>query len=184
MNRPTVSDLMFQSYGADVGMIVSEHEPDLGLRTKPDFKVERDGAGSIVETKEFSAHGTAEPESRIRHKVAAACAQLKPARVLGVPLVVVLTDPAGALPERLSPREVERAVRNELAVHHQYVAAVVVLRETPDGSRSAEVYITACTEAVPIAPNFFAGQAVLLEPRKSQAAREDGLWLPPGALDH
>jgi len=161
MSEQTDGEVVFEEYLGDTGPFRAEREPELGIRSLPDYSIERNGQRCIAEVKEFSVgpRVKAEPDVRIRRTVGTACAQLKPACGLEVPLIVVLTDPKGALAGHLGQREVEAAVRRELNTHHGYLSAVIVLHEPLEGLRFAEIFHTGCPEAVPLPHGFFSGPA-------------------------
>ena len=45
---------MFEAYLAEHGCDVPEHEPDLGVETRPDYLLARDGHTCLCEVKEFA----------------------------------------------------------------------------------------------------------------------------------
>lgn len=89
-----------------------EHEPDLGVPTRPDYLIERDGLQAACEVKGFKTLGIWGPMlaspgtlvSRsmkealrpIRRQIGTAAKQLKPLSSRGLPLVVVLANPRAA----------------------------------------------------------------------------------------
>jgi hypothetical protein len=94
---------MFEAYLASCGVDVPEHEPDLGIETRPDYLVTLDDHTCLCEVKEFAPTTNAIPGSGtwdmktvlkpIRAKVHEGARQLRAATRLGHPLVVVVTNP-------------------------------------------------------------------------------------------
>src|SRR5271165_4941938 len=98
---------MFERYLAEHGIAVPEHEPDLGIRARPEYVVEVRGKCCLCEVKEFAESTNSLPgagpwDGKVRHKpirtqVHHGARKLREARGrLGMPLVVVLTNPRGA----------------------------------------------------------------------------------------
>lgn len=102
-------------------------EPDVGIRTRPDFLI-TDGDHTVVaEVKAlttrgpFTGPGTGAPVSRpiaqalkpVRNQIASAARQLKPLRDRGWPLVIILANPAQR-PVPLSPLMVASAMYGDL----------------------------------------------------------------------
>lgn len=112
----TAGDKLFERYLLENSYEPGPHEPELGLlgvRTKPDFVASRDGMKIAFEVKQFEP-GASKLEKRlhsqrtisaspkevlgpIRNQVREAARQLKPLHTEGFPLVVVITNPLGAL---------------------------------------------------------------------------------------
>ncbi|MEA2473507.1 MAG: hypothetical protein QOE06_1422 [Thermoleophilaceae bacterium] len=136
----TESERWFESYLRSTGHDGwQDHEPELGIPTRPDYLVSKSGAAAICEVKEFVTSGVhsraaalsarraeAEAEGRpgpsrsfntsdkeefgdIRAQVREAARQLKPLAAAGVPLVAVLANPL-ALLMNLSPAHVGYAL--------------------------------------------------------------------------
>ena len=94
---------MFEAYLGEQRFDVPEHEPDLGVETRPDYLVALDGHTCLCEVKEFAPTTNSIPGSGtwamktvlkpIRAKVHEGARQLRPAAGLGHALVVVLTNP-------------------------------------------------------------------------------------------
>jgi hypothetical protein len=113
----TQADQDFQRYLRDHGYDgADDHEPDLGISRRPDFRIGRAGAQAICEVKQFDNPSplekrivinpvTARPQpfsagddevyGPIRQQVHAAARQLKGLRGRGIPLVAVLSNPNG-----------------------------------------------------------------------------------------
>lgn len=157
MGQRSDGDLLFERYLAERGVAIPEHEPDLGTGRRIDYLVAIGAQTCLCEVKEFAAttqsvipgsmHDLLKP---IRAKIHDAAPQLKAARDLGYPLVVVLTNPHHA-PVVLGERELLWAIegdpivrarvqssappvhtvgRNgELRSDHAYITAVVVVYE-------------------------------------------------------
>jgi hypothetical protein len=132
---------MFEAYVAERGLEVPEHEPDLGIGSRPDYVVERDGARCVVEVKSFakdawpirrgstSMQGVLKP---IRGQIHNAARQLRDAESLDLPLVVVLTDPLGSMWGLLRSFEVIAAMHGDPMVHlrttgHEAVGPVTMV---------------------------------------------------------
>jgi hypothetical protein len=183
--------LIFEAYLSERGFEVPEHEPDLGIGSRPDYVVERDGR-CVVEVKSFardawtirrrttSMQKVLKP---IRGQIHNAARQLRDAESLGVPLVVVLTDPLGSMWGLLRPFEVIAAMHGDPMVHvrttgheavgsatvvagrngelrndHPYVSAVVVIHKQFDETHRSQAYLTHARGAKPLPPVFFAGE--------------------------
>ncbi|MFC1405783.1 MULTISPECIES: hypothetical protein [Streptacidiphilus] len=150
-----------------------EHEPDLGITKNPDFLVTAAEAKVVLEVKAFDTFGMFETlpvgasvGSRsmeealkpVRRQISKAAGQLKELADSGMPLVVVLDNPAGR-PVPLNSYSVVAAMygdpevtgtlgpnggiedwrwsagRNgKLTMDHSYVSAVAVLRREDHGS--------------------------------------------------
>jgi hypothetical protein len=117
---------MFEAYLAQRGIDVPEHEPDLGIASRPDYVVERDGARCVVEVKSFArdswpikrgSTSMQEVLKPIRGQIHNAARQLGDAESLRLPLVVVLTDPLRAMWALLRPFEVIAAMHGDPIVH-------------------------------------------------------------------
>ncbi len=157
MGQRSDGDLLFERYLAEQGVAIPEHEPDLGIGKRIDYPLTIGGRTCLCEVKEFApTTQSVIPGSMqdllkpIRAKIHDAAAQLKAARSLGHPLVVVLTNPNSA-PVVMGERELLWAIegdpvvrvalassaqpehtvgRNgELRHDHAYITAVVVLYE-------------------------------------------------------
>jgi hypothetical protein len=175
MGQRTAGDLMFEAYLGEHEYLAPEHEPDLGATKRPDYVIERHGDRCVVEVKEFAANTRSFPDQRfgttsaeailkpIRSQIREAARQLKSVAELGLPLVVMLTNPHGALVllgvEEMvwamygdpvvvmdldphlggatgEPRQ-EVGRNGRLARDHQYVSAVAILSRR---ERSADWY--------------------------------------------
>ncbi len=104
------------------------YEPDLGVRTRPDYVVVRGEAEAVCEVEEFDpdsgwSPGNAGPSGRrsmedvlrpVRYKIRAAARQLKTLAGSGRPLVIVLANPGGAW-VGLSPQEIVWAMYGDPA---------------------------------------------------------------------
>lgn len=159
MGQRSDGDLLFERYLAERGVAIPAHEPDLGVGKRIDYPVVIGGHTCLCEVKEFApTTQSVIPGSMqdllkpIRAKIHDAAPQLKAARSLGHPLVVVLTNPNSA-PVVMGEREMLWAIegdpivrvplasgahaehtvgRNgELRHDHAYITAVVVLYEQP-----------------------------------------------------
>lgn len=100
-----------------------EHEPDLGVDTRPDYLITRAGVEAVCEVKEFAttAISDALAGSRVgflsdkqvfgsvRNQLDAAARQLKPLASRGLPLVVLLANPRRA-DVSLEPNDVMAAM--------------------------------------------------------------------------
>jgi hypothetical protein len=157
MGQRSDGDLLFERYLEERGVAIPEHEPDLGVGKRIDYPVVIGGHTCLCEVKEFApTTQSVIPGSMqdllkpIRAKIHDAAPQLKAARGLGHPLVVVLTNPHHA-PVVMGEREMLWAIegdpivrvplasgaqpehtvgRNgELRQDHAYITAVVVLYE-------------------------------------------------------
>jgi hypothetical protein len=157
MGQRTDGDLLFERYLVERGVAIPEHEPDLGAGRRIDYPVVIGDLTCLCEVKEFapttqsvipgSMQNLLKP---IRAKIHDAAPQLRAARDLGHPLVVVLTNPHNApvvmgeremlwaiegdpivrVPVATSGPPVHTVGRNgELRQDHAYITAVVVLYE-------------------------------------------------------
>jgi hypothetical protein len=110
MGHRTAGDLMFEAYLAAQGLGEVPHEPDLGVGKFPDYVVEREGQRCVVEIKEFAPESSPFPTGPgygsldsatllkpIRGQLREAARKFKPMEHLGLPLVVMLTNPHGVL---------------------------------------------------------------------------------------
>jgi hypothetical protein len=150
-------ELLFESYLAENGCSF-EHEPDLGISSRPDYLVQREGATIICEVKSFSLPAAPPPIrdgplpitgilGPVRNKIRDAARQLRPLRGSGLALVVVLAMPENspivlgaammlsAMYGDLTPWPAEAGVgrwlygRNgQLRNDHPYISAVAVLQ--------------------------------------------------------
>ena len=111
----TAGDELFERYLRDHGYDPGPHEPDLSgheIKKHPDYLPTRNGATAACEVEQFSA-GASRLEKRLAtqrfvsasdkevygpicKRVSRAAEQLKPVTTLGIPLIVVLTNPEGA----------------------------------------------------------------------------------------
>src|ERR1039458_4247580 len=116
---------MFEAYLDECGFVVPEHEPDLGIRARPDYVVESDGDRCVVEVKTFArdawpirrgSTSMREVLKPIRRQIHEAARQLGDATPLKLPLVVVLTDPLRALWGLLRPFELIAAMHGDPTV--------------------------------------------------------------------
>jgi len=193
MGERTAGDELFEAYLREHQIPVPEHEPDLGVGKRPDYPVTLGGDTCLCEVKEFAPTTNSIPGSGtwamttvlgpIRSKVHDGARQLRAAKGLGYPLVVVLTNPHGA-PVILGEREVVWALEGDpvvkvsveigatpaAAVHtvgrngelrhdHPYLTAVVVMYRAlwePE-HHAATVYIPNSPDAVPLPDTFFRG---------------------------
>lgn len=108
-SKRTAGEEMFEAYLAEHEYAAPEHEPDLGVDTRPDYVVRRDKHECVCEVKEFDVDqpglpwmgqrtGTTSMQvalAPIRKKIREAARQLKPLAGSGRPLVVVLANPHG-----------------------------------------------------------------------------------------
>lgn len=106
MGKRTAGDLMFEKYLAERGFDVPEHEPDLGIGVRPDYLLTRDADHCVTEVKSFApeswpirrgSNSQKQVLKPIRGQIHEAARKLRNATPLGLPLVVVLTDPEKAL---------------------------------------------------------------------------------------
>jgi hypothetical protein len=119
MQEKTESELWFEQYLNENGYGF-QYEPDLGIHTKPDYLIERDGIQAILEVKEFAGEGlmdrlfkspnelpkdefgpvTSRPIGRmllpVRSTIYQASKQLENLEHLKLPLGIVLVNPKGA----------------------------------------------------------------------------------------
>lgn len=104
----TASEACFEQYLRATGLSGWEtHEPDLGVRKRPDYLVERSGERAVCEVKESadsivhkdlmtkgdSVRDLKEVLRGLRGSIKTAAAQLKPLAGTGLSLVVVLANP-------------------------------------------------------------------------------------------
>jgi hypothetical protein len=167
VGRRTAGDKLLEQYLDEHGFDALEHEPDVGTAKRPDYVIRRGASQLIVEVKEFSPGTSSLPAQTsgttslevvlkpIRSQLREAARQLKDVADLGLPLMVVLTNPHGAfvimgeqeliwamygdpvIRMAIDPRvgaavgDPEYGVgRNgRLARDHQYISAVGVLRQ-------------------------------------------------------
>jgi hypothetical protein len=179
---------MFEAYLRDVGVDVPDHEPDLGVGKRPDYLVSLDGHSCLCEVKEFAATTNSIPGAGtwsmdtvlkpIRSQVHEGARKLRAATGLGLPLVVVLSNPRQAavvlgeqevlwalegdpvvqLPSRGRAVPVHTVGRNgELRYDHPYVTAVAVLAQSYSGEHHATVFVPSSADAVPLPDVFFRG---------------------------
>jgi hypothetical protein len=126
--RRPEGELLFEAYVAEHDYPAPKYEPDLGVRTRPDYVVVRGGAEAVCEVEEFDpdsgwSPGNAGPSGRrsmedvlrpVRYKIRAAARQLKPLAGSGRPLVIVLANPGGGW-VGLSPQEIVWAMYGDPA---------------------------------------------------------------------
>lgn len=145
----TEADEWFETYLLDHGYTPGEHEPDLtsaGIGSKPDFLPTNASGDQIVcEVKAFGPNRLTrrlrlggffstlgdELWSPVRDQVRAAARTLKPAQLLGLPLVVVITNTHPSVFVDLSVETVARALLGrggKLTRDHRYVSAIALLR--------------------------------------------------------
>lgn len=193
MGHRTAGDKMLEAYLVEHGYDVPEHEPDLGIGVRIEYRLERDGDACLTEVKEFAVgsnpikrSGTYSQEQilkPIRGQIHEAARKLKKAMAFQLPLVVVLTDPSGALSGFLRPAEVIAAMEGDLSVQvpvapsgpvgpatlisgmngelrhdHPYISAVVVIHEALVGRHHAHAFVTRSPGAVALSPAFFRGE--------------------------
>jgi hypothetical protein len=191
MGAKTAGDEMVERYLAEHGIAVPEHEPDLGIRVLPEYVVEVQGKCCLCEVKEFaestnSLPGTGPWGGKIRHKpirtqVHHGARKLREARDLGMPLVVVLTNPRGApvllddvddvIPalhgdlvltrDPYQEATLDTGLNGELTEHHAYLTGVVVLHEhlLPRDGKSvhASAFLPRSPSAIALPACFFRG---------------------------
>ncbi len=127
MGQRTAGDEMFEAYLVERGYDVPEHEPALGVRVRPEYLVELDGARCLTEVKEFApdawplnrgsgTYSQQETLKPIRGQIHEAARKLREARALGYPLVVVLTDPHRSMSGLFGSQEIVAAMAGDLAV--------------------------------------------------------------------
>jgi hypothetical protein len=114
VSERTAGEQVFEAYLQQRGIPVPAHEPDLGVRTRPDYLLALGEDSCLCEIKQFAPDTNSIPGSGswpmttvlkpIRSKVHEGARQLRPAAELGRPLVVVLTNPLRA-PVILGDRE-------------------------------------------------------------------------------
>lgn len=143
-----------------------EHEPDLGIQARPDFSIDAAGQPVVAEVKAFASLGLfkdlsvgtlgtrsiKEALKPVRSQISTAAEQLRELRDSGLPLVVVLANPAGR-PIPLEPylvisamygdMEIQAPLRHDgslgdvrsvlgrngkLTNDHSYISAVAVIR--------------------------------------------------------
>ena len=104
----TAGDLMFEAYLCEQGYPEPEHEPALGTTKRPDYLLKRNGQRCMCEVKEFNKDTRSTPDQPdgtvdlktvlklIWSQLRQAARQLKEVADLGLPLVVVVTNPHGA----------------------------------------------------------------------------------------
>lgn len=110
MGQRAAGDLMFEAYLAEQGYDEVPHEPDLGVGKFPDYVIERNRQRCVVEVKEFACESSPFPTGSgygsldsatllkpIRGQLREAARKFKPMQQLGLPLVVMLANPNGAL---------------------------------------------------------------------------------------
>jgi hypothetical protein len=125
VGKRTEGDLMFERYLFERGFDVPEHEPDLGIRVRPEYLLTCGSATCLTEVKEFAVdswpirqgfNSQQEVLRPIRRQIHEAARKLRSAKNLGHPLVAVLTDPHRALFGLLEPREVIAAIRGDMTI--------------------------------------------------------------------
>lgn len=157
MGRRTAGDLIFEAYLRERGIEVPDHEPDLGIGSRPDYLVEHDGARCVVEVKSFARdawpirRGSTSMQrilKPIRGQIHNAARQLRDAESLRLPLVVVLTDPFGSLWGLLRPFEVIAAMHGDPMVHlrttgHEAVGPATMVAGRNGELRNDHPYVSA-----------------------------------------
>jgi hypothetical protein len=126
MGQRTPGDQRFESYLAERGIDVPEHEPDLGIGVRIEYLLKHEGVSCATEVKEFAPDSWPIKKSGsysqktmlkpIRGQIHEAARKLRRARGLGHPLVVVLTDPANAMSGFLTPTEIIASMMGDLQV--------------------------------------------------------------------
>jgi len=119
MGQRSDGDRLFERYLAEQGVAIPEHEPDLGVGKRIDYPVGIGEHTCLCEVKEFApttqsvSPGSMEDLLKpIRAKIHDAAPQLKAAKGLGHPLVVVLTNPHSA-PVVMGERELLWAIEGD-----------------------------------------------------------------------
>jgi hypothetical protein len=100
MGQRTDGDRRVEAYLAEQGILVPEHEPDLGVGVRPEYLVEHVGDSCLVEVKEFALESWPIKDARvkssfsqqemlkpIRGQIHHAARKLRRAKDLGHPLV-------------------------------------------------------------------------------------------------
>lgn len=122
MASQNLSEERFERYLGEQGYTF-EHEPDLGVTTRPDYFIARDSEQALCEVKEFSTTAIRDALApmragvlsdkqvfgAVRNQLDAAARQLRPLAERGLPLVVVLANPRGA-DVSLDPEDVMAAM--------------------------------------------------------------------------
>jgi hypothetical protein len=197
-NVRSEADRDFEAYLTQYGYDF-EHEPgfpEVNATRLPDYRVSRRDTVAVCEVKQFKTRRISERLARqrnamlsdrevfgaVRNQVDAAAKQLKPFTALGVPLVVVLSNPLRAdvqldfwhLAHALhgNPQAVipigpdgdpagparEQAGRDgAITTKHRYVSAVVALHRRPDQELVIDTYDIAQGRATALPGDFFDG---------------------------
>jgi hypothetical protein len=142
----TEADAWFERYLLDHGYNPGEHEPDLGVRSTPDYMPTNAAGEQIVcEVKAFGpnslttllrlgrAFSTSGKElwAPIPQVVRSAARTLKPVQSLGLPLVVVITNTHPMVFVDLTVENVASALLGrggKLTRDHRYLSAIALLR--------------------------------------------------------
>jgi hypothetical protein len=149
VGKRTEGDERFEAYLAERSYVVPEHEPDLGICVRVEYVIERGGEEAITEGKEFALDswpikksGTYSEQQMlkpVRGQIHEAARKLRKATGLGKPLVVVLTDPKGAMADRLGPVQMMGAIMGDLNVQIPVSAAGPVGPATLVSGRNGEL---------------------------------------------
>lgn len=188
-------EVLFEQYLIEQGLDVPAHEPDIGVGKRPDYVIERAGQRCVCEIKEFSPDASSLPRTLgytstgmdvilkpIRSQIKQAAPQLKAVAALGLPVVVVITNPHGAsvftdaqhviaamygdlaMSMRIDPTGATVgeprliADRNgKLTNDHPYIGAVAMLREYQSGGLGIDLFKAASPTATPVPGVFFDG---------------------------
>jgi len=198
---------MLESYLIEHGYDVPEYEPDLGIGVRVEYRLECGGELCLTEVKEFApesnpikrsgSYSQEETLKPIRGQIHEAARKLRNATALGLPLVVVLTDPNQALFGMLGSTEIIAAMKGDLSVEvpvsqsgpvgparftaglngelrndHPYISAVVVIHSIA-GRHVAHTYVTHSPGAANLPPAFFSGEGDVV----FDYSHEDGKYL-------
>lgn len=124
MGQRTDGDNIAEAYFIAREYTVSEHEPDLGIGVRIEFKIEHGGDGCLTEVKEFDLESAPMTDGKgrwcqketlkpIRGQIHEGARKLKKANDLGLPLVVVLVDAQGAMQGLLNPPQIIAAMKGD-----------------------------------------------------------------------
>jgi len=127
MGQRTAADDITEAYCIERGYTVSEHEPDLGIGKRIEFKIESGDDGCLTEVKEFDLATAPMTDGKgrwcqketlkpIRSQIHEGAHKLKKAKDLGLPLVVVLVDAQGAMERLLNPFQIVAAMKGDLEI--------------------------------------------------------------------